>query len=275
MLGDRGTVVWGRTPAPLTGPVYDLPMGSLRHLPRSLLTFVAGFLATLLGSLAVIVLSRFSPTSARIDQVARLWSRAWLAAAGTKLTVLGSENIDPDRSYVVVANHISNLDVMACFLAVPLPIRFLAKKELFSIPLLATAMRSIGIVEVDRASHSPVHDQINAQARDLVAAGRSLIIYPEGTRSRRRDVAPFKKGAFTMAVATGLPVLPVTIHGSYEAWPPESPWVKGGHITVRVDPAVATTAMTQANVGELRDDVHRLITRRFKELDEGPGIIQS
>jgi 1-acyl-sn-glycerol-3-phosphate acyltransferase len=83
------------------------------------------------------------------------WSRLWLGAAGVDLRVVGGENVDPDRSYVVVANHSSNLDIMACFLALPLPIRFLAKKELFRLPLLATAMRDIGIVEVDRQAAPP------------------------------------------------------------------------------------------------------------------------
>lgn len=242
-------------------------MGSLRHLPRSLLTLTIGALATLVGSIAVILLSWFSPTSPQIEQVARWWSRTWLAAAGVELDVEGSEHINPDRSYVVVANHISNLDIMACFLAVPLPIRFLAKKELFSVPILATAMRSIGIVEVDRASSSPIHDQINTQAKQLVAEGRSLIIYPEGTRSRVGGIASFKKGAFTMAVATQLPILPVTIYGSYQAWPPASVWVRGGRVSVQIDAAIETDGCTQADSGRLRDEAHSLIERRFREME--------
>lgn len=240
-------------------------MGSLRHLPRSLLTLLAGLLSTLIASAVVIGLSRFRPTSPLIEKTAHLWARTWLAAAGVDLEVSGRENIESGRSYVVVANHESNLDIMACFLAVPVPIRFLAKKELFRIPILSTAMRAIGIVEVDRTARTAVHEQINSRVEGLVAVGRSLIIYPEGTRSRVGTLAPFKKGAFTMAVAAQLPILPVTIHGSYEAWPPGSPWVRGGLVKVAVDPAVETVGMSQADTNRLRDSVYAVIEQRLAE----------
>src|SRR5690606_14562664 len=113
--------------------------------------------------------SWFDATSPLIERITDTWSRAWLGAAGVDLSVVGGENVDPGRSYVVVANHESNLDIMACLVALPLPIRFLAKKELFRIPLLAAAMRGIGIVEVNRQARIAVHEQINVQARDLVA----------------------------------------------------------------------------------------------------------
>lgn len=241
-------------------------MESLRYLPRLVLTALTGFLATVVGSAAVIILSKVSPTSPWIDRTARMWSRAWLLAAGVHLEVEGGEHLDPGRSYVVVANHVSNLDIMVCFLAVRLPIRFLAKKELFSIPLLATAMRSIGIVEVDRSAHSAIHDQINVQAKQLVASGRSLIIYPEGTRSRAGDLATFKKGAFTMAITAQLPVLPVTIHGTYRAWPPHSMKIRGGPVSVIVERPVETTGMTHADTTRLRDEVHGLIASRLADL---------
>jgi 1-acyl-sn-glycerol-3-phosphate acyltransferase len=241
-------------------------METLRCLPRIVLTAVAGLLVTIVGSLVVIVLSKVAPTSPWIDRTARLWSRVWLAAAGVHMNVEGQHNIDPLRSYVVVANHTSNLDVMVCFLAVPLPIRFLAKKELFSIPLLATAMRSIGIVEVDRSAHAAIHDQINVQAKKLIGAGRSLIIYPEGTRSRVGDLATFKKGAFTMAVTAQLPVLPVTIHGTYEAWPPHSMKIRGGRVNVVVEKPIETTGMTHADTTRLRNEAHGVIETRLAEL---------
>lgn len=240
-------------------------MNALRHLLRTVVTGVVGLVATLGASLIALVLARIDPTSPRIDRLIRWWSRTWLRAAGCSLTVEGGENIDPRRSYVVVANHISNLDVMVCFVAVPLPIRFLAKKELFEIPLFASAMRAVGIVEVDRDSPRPVHAQINAHAEDLVTAGRSLIVYPEGTRSRAGSLAPFKKGAFTIAIATGLPVLPVTIHGTREAWPPGSPWVRGGSLRAVIDPPIETDGLTTHDAGAVRDEVHRTIERRLAE----------
>ena len=189
-----------------------------------------------------------------------------MLTASVDLTVMGSENVDPQRSYVVVANHESNLDIMACFLAIPLPIRFLAKRELFRVPILASAMRAIGIIEVDRQARLAVHEQVNSQARQLVAAGRSVIVYPEGTRTRHGNLGSFKKGAFTMAIATQLPILPVTIRGTRGIWPPGSWLIRSGSITVAIDPAVETSGLNRTSTNQLRDDVHAVIEKRLELL---------
>ncbi|HSL24642.1 MAG TPA: lysophospholipid acyltransferase family protein [Acidimicrobiia bacterium] len=233
---------------------------------RTVLTLVGGVIATLIAAPLVILIARVNPASPQIERVARVWSRIWLAAAGCPLEVRGREHVDTSRSHVVVANHLSVLDIMACFLAVPLPIRFLAKKELFKVPLLAPAMRAIGIVEVDRVARSAIHEQVNNQASALVASGRSLIIYPEGTRSRSGELRPFKKGAFTMAVAGGIPVLPVTIAGTHRAWPPGKLWIYGGKLTVVIDPPIETTGSGREEVARLAEQARAIIERRYAEL---------
>lgn len=234
---------------------------------RTVLTLIGGVLLTLVLAPTVMVIAAVRPTSIWIERCIHLWSRGWLALAGSPLDVRGSQHIDPSSSYVVVANHRSNLDIMACFLAIAVPIRYLAKKELFRIPILAPAMRSIGIVEVDRQAPTGIHEMLNREARRLVAAGRSIIIYPEGTRSRDGSMRPFKKGAFTMAVAGELPVLPVTIHGTRRAWKPESALIHGGRITVVIDPPIPTVGMTHSDTSHLRDRVQELIEKRLAELE--------
>ena len=233
---------------------------------RTIVTWVAGVFATIVGAISVMVLAFINPTSPRIESVIHWWSRVWLKASGTTVTVEGSENIDPDQSYVVVANHLSTLDIMVCFLAVPLPIRYLAKKELFRIPLLAQGMRSVGIIEVDRAARAAIHTSVNRQAKDLIEHNRSLIIYAEGTRPRDGVMKPFKKGAFTMAIGSQLPILPLSIHGTYEAAVPGKPWFRGGPVTAIIDEAIPTAGMTQADADSLRDRVREIIAKRVSEL---------
>lgn len=235
-------------------------------LYRTVLTWVVGVLVTIAGAFAVLVLVPFDPASPRIDAVIRWWARSWLLASGTGVTVEGQENIDPSKSYVVVANHLSTLDIMVCFLAVPVPIRYLAKKELFRIPLLAQAMRAIGIIEVDRAARTSIHNSVNRQAKELIEHERSIIIYPEGTRPRDGVMKPFKKGAFTMAIASQLPVLPLSIHGTYQAAAPGRPWFRGGEVTAVVDPSIPTEGMTAADTDDLRDRVREIIAKRVSDL---------
>ena len=240
-------------------------------LGRTALTWIVGVLVTIIGALSVLAIAIFNPTSPAIEGVIRWWSRAWLWASGTKLTVEGSEHVEPGRSYVVVANHLSTLDIMVCFLAVDLPIRYLAKKELFRIPLLAQAMRRIGIIEVDRAARAAVHGSVNRQAKELIETKRSLIIYAEGTRPRDGVMRPFKKGAFTMAISGSLPVLPVSIHGTYEAAVPGKPWFRGGAVTAIVDPPIETSGMTAADADALRTEVRGIIAGHVAEAGGAVG----
>jgi len=237
-----------------------------RTMFRTVVTWTVGVLATIVGGLSVISLALFDRTSPAVERVIKWWSRAWLWASGTELSVEGEENIAPGRSYVVVANHLSTLDIMVCFLAVPVPIRYLAKKELFRIPLLAQAMRAVGIIEVDRAARGAIHASVNRQAKELIELNRSLIIYPEGTRPRDGVMKAFKKGAFTMAIASGLPVLPLSIHGTFEAAAPGKPWFRGGPVTAIIDPAIETTGMSGGDADALRDRVREIIAKRVGDL---------
>lgn len=233
---------------------------------RSLLTWGVGVVVTVVCAGIVIAIALIKDTSPWIEKVIRFWSRVWILVSGTDLVIEGQWNVDPDQSYVVVSNHLSTLDIMACFLAVRLPIRYLAKKELFRVPILAQGMRAVGIIEVDRTARSAVHAQVNKQAAELIAKGRSLIIYAEGTRPRNGVMKPFKKGAFTMAIASQLPILPVSIHGTYEAMPPGTPWVRGGKVQVIVDSPISTEGMDHSDTGELRDRVYELIAKRVTDM---------
>ncbi len=241
-------------------------MSWLVTVVRTILTWLTGVIATIWGAVSVMAIALVDDTSPWIDRVIRTWSRAWVWASGTRIEVEGSEHVGLGRSYVVVANHLSTLDIMVCFLAVRLPIRYLAKKELFRVPILAQGMRAVGIIEVDRAARSAVHGELNRQARELIDKRRSLIIFPEGTRPRDGRMRPFKKGAFTMAISAGLPVLPVSIHGSYQAFRPGRPWVAGGRVRVVIDPPVETAHLSSSDTGDLRDQVYRTISGNVRAM---------
>ena len=238
----------------------------LIDVPRTVLTVLAGVLATIVAVALIVVIAVFDDTSPVIERIIRGWSCVWLITSRTTLEIDGRENVDPDRSYVVVANHLSAFDIMACLLAVPLPIRFLAKKELFRIPVLAQGMRTVGIIEVDREARGAVHAEVNRQSKELIDKGRSLIIYAEGTRPRNGVMKTFKKGAFTMAISTQLAVLPLSLHGSYEAWPPGTRLIRGGQIKVVLDKPIETEGLSHSDTGDLRDQVREVIAGRVTEM---------
>lgn len=242
-------------------------MRNLIAIPRTIWTGLVGFLATLVAAPTAWALAALNPKSKTVDRVIRAWARTWLQAAGCRLEIRGAEHVDRSRSHVVVANHLSNLDIMTCFAAIPLPIRYLAKKELFKIPILAQAMRAVGIVEVDRGGRATAIRSVNRQAAPVIERGHSLIIYPEGTRSRTGLLQTFKKGAFRMAIDADMPVLPVTIDGSWEAWEPHSPWVHGKRtITVIIDPAIETAGLTRDDVEDLRNRARAIVSENLRSL---------
>ena len=221
---------------------------------------MTGFHATLLT-----FLGRRDPAAPSVERVYRNWARSWLRLIGVDLQVEGGEDLDATTSYVVVANHLSNVDIMICIAAVPVPIRFLAKKELFKYPVLSQAMRSIGIVEVDRAAHARAVESINRQAELVRSRNHSLMVYAEGTRSRDGELKPFKKGAFAIASGAGMPIVPVAISGTREVMPPGSLTVDR-HRTVRVTIGEPITETEGIPITALRDETHTRVLAMLQRM---------
>lgn len=215
---------------------------------------VTGVLAATIALIAL--LRRDAPI---LDSIIMWWSRFFLRLAGGKLTVDGQEHIDRSGQYLFVANHESNLDVAVMFLATRMPIRYLAKKELFKIPIFAQAMRGVGIVRTDRQAGKTAHGAINEGIADAKARGHSIIIFPEGTRADEGTLAPFKKGAFRIAIANQLPVIPISIRGTWEMWKPGAKIVYPGSVHATVHPAISTEGMELSDIAELSDRCRAII----------------
>ena len=228
-------------------------------LLRTPFTYLVSLLVTGVAATAVIVTSLLAPTSPFIDQIVRAWARTILWGGGVRLKVTGVENVDPSTSYVVASNHQSSFDIMAHFLALPIPIRFLAKEELFGVPLLGWALRRLHMVPVDRSAGKTVYEEIEQNAAATIAKGKSIIVYPEGTRTTTGDLLRFRNGAFFIEVRTGLPILPTTIAGSFEAWLPRAKIIKGGTITVTIGAPIPTHNLTAEDAPRLRDETRAAI----------------
>jgi 1-acyl-sn-glycerol-3-phosphate acyltransferase len=143
---------------------------------------------------------------------ARTWSRLILATTGVRVDVTGLDRLTPDRTYVFVSNHQSIYDIPILFWSLPYQLRIIAKESLGSFPFLGWHLRRTGHMLVDR--RRPDRTRIFGWASRLVSNGLSLIIFPEGTRSRDGRVARFKGGSFFLARQEGLPIVPLSIVGS-------------------------------------------------------------
>ena len=231
---------------------------------RTVPAFAAGVLATL--AVAVLLLCRGPARagSAVTDRMVRWWAAVWLRAAGARLTVDGLEHVRPATAYVVVSNHQSNLDPMVHLRALPLPLRVLAKREMFQIWLLGPAMRAIGMIEVDR--DSPDLGRIDQAAAGSLAAGRSLLVYPEGTTSPDGTIGEFKDGAFVIAVTSQVPVLPAAIHGTGRIWPPGRTAIHGGQVRLVIGAPLPTSGLTHHDIPGLREQARDVICSAHRDL---------
>jgi 1-acyl-sn-glycerol-3-phosphate acyltransferase len=159
------------------------------------------------------------------------------------LRVEGAERVDWSRPLVLVANHASMIDIPALFRAVPVPLRFVLKREIARVPFVGWYARLMGMAFIDRGNARDAKRKLSDAAEQLRDAA-TFAAFPEGTRGKDGTIGPFKGGALQLAIEAGVPVLPVAIEGSGRVLPPTGFSVRPGEIVVRFGDPIETTGMT-------------------------------
>jgi 1-acyl-sn-glycerol-3-phosphate acyltransferase len=192
-------------------------------------------------------------------RICQVWARLNLLACGVRVTTRRLAPLDPSRPYVFMSNHRSQFDILAAIAALPeFQLRWVAKKELERIPVFGWAMRSAGHIIIDRSDHRQAVATLGA-AREKMARGVSVMIFPEGTRALPdEDLLPFKKGGFMLALDTGFPIVPIAIRGSADVLPSHSWRARRGTIDVVVGEPIPVG-------GVERDELIRRVGAFMKE----------
>ena len=163
-----------------------------------------------------------------------LWSPVALLIMGGRLEIIGTEKIVAGKPYVVMSNHCSYLDIPALFIALPFTIYFVAKKELKRMPFLGWFMMLSGAIFIDRKNTAKAKESL-ADAAKLIAKGKNVMVFPEGTASKNGQIGEFKKGGFHLSNDANAYILPVRIEGTYHVWPSANKLnMRRGKITVIV-----------------------------------------
>ena len=189
-------------------------------------------LCTLIVGTILLVLRIFSRDLAHRFGV--VWCRLLTILTGIKLTVEGLEHVSERRSYLYVSNHSSALDILVLQISLPHPLLFMAKKELFRIPIFGWAMAVVGEVPIDRAHPGRARASVERAKNVLTSGMASLIAFPEGTRTRTGELGPFKLGAFSLAIKAQVPIVPVCIRGTFESLPKGTLLIRPTRVTVRI-----------------------------------------
>ena len=190
----------------------------------------------------------------------RCWG--WIIVRATLLpvTVNGMEKVNPAQSYVIVANHESCYDIFLLIGFLRLKLRWMMKASLMKIPFLGAACRVSGFIPVDTSTPAKIHETY-LHACKTITNGVSLIVFPEGRRSYDGTVGPFKKGAYMIADKLQLPVLPITIHGTYEVMPRQRDFHFAHWHPLRIEIHEPVYPLSQGadNILHLRDESRKVI----------------
>jgi len=206
-----------------------------------------------MGTLAILV-SFFSKNGDGVHHVARLWGKSILWISGIRVITSGLKADGEQRSYIFMSNHQSNFDIPVLLSALPVQFRWLAKAELFKIPIFGRSMRSAGYISIDRSNRKSAFRSL-AQAAVMIRNGTSVMIFPEGTRSSDGHLLPFKKGGFVLAVDAGVPIIPIVISGTHEIMPKGRMVIARRPVHIEVGAPIPTSDYTRKTKDALMEHV--------------------
>jgi 1-acyl-sn-glycerol-3-phosphate acyltransferase len=216
----------------------------------------------ILGSL-VIITSPFDRKGKVIHHYARLWGKVALLANRVKVRVEGIEQLKGEGPYIFMSNHQGSYDIFALLGYLPFQFKWLAKKELFSVPFFGWVIAAAGYISIDREGTRKTVEAMNEAARKI-REGMSLVIFPEGSRSPNGSIQPFKKGGFTLAIKSKVPIIPISITGSREIMPKEKLTVTSGEIRIRIDHPIETQNYSLKDRESLMEKVSKTISKNFE-----------
>jgi len=231
---------------------------------------VAKFLAGVIISITVAALEiLFLPVDRKKGRVfhalARFWARAVLFVCRVRVQVVGLELLDWSRNYVYVSNHASMFDIPAIIAAIPDQIRIIYKKELEVIPVFGWGLKWGSYIGIDRGRGTKAMKSLE-EAVQKIRNGASVLLYAEGTRTMDGRLQPFKRGAFNLAVRAGVPVVPLTVNGSYRLLPKHSMHIRAGTIELVLGRPVSIDG-NDGKEGEMRlmELVHSAIALHYRD----------
>ncbi len=219
-------------------------------------------LATILFGPAMVFASFFSKKGDMPHKIASIWAKSILLASGVNVKVRGFSNINPDRSYIFMVNHQSFYDIPVLLAHLRVQFRWLAKEELFRIPIFGHAMKGASYISIDRSNRKSAFESLR-RAAETIRNGASVLIFPEGTRSGDGNISPFKKGGFVLAIDSGVPIVPVIIHGTWSMMARNRLFITPRDVLIEIRTPIRTSVYSRKNKDDLMKNVRQVICESF------------
>jgi 1-acyl-sn-glycerol-3-phosphate acyltransferase len=232
-------------------------------MARTLIIILGIILVTAFMAVMAILVSFVTAGGDTAHKVGRIWAKCILALSNIRVTVKGLSNLEPGRSYIYMVNHMSNFDIPVLQAFLPVQFRWLAKAELYKIPVFGYAMKRAGYISIDRSDRKSAIESLN-KAVKIVRDGISVVIFPEGTRSRTHNIQPFKKGGFFLAVDSGAPIIPIIIYGTERIMPKKQMLIKSGDVTLEIAKPINSSDYTRKTKNDLMDKVRSIFLKSFE-----------
>jgi 1-acyl-sn-glycerol-3-phosphate acyltransferase len=201
-------------------------------------------------------------------RIAQWWGRRILRVSGVQVHVVGQANLEKERSFILMPNHQSHFDIPVLLGCLDTQFRWLAKAELFRIPVFGRAMRGCGYISIDRSNREAAFASIR-QAADTIRGKASVLIFPEGTRSTDGKLLPFKKGGFVLAVDSGVPILPIGIYGTGDILPKKRLILDPRSVVLWIGAPIDTSGYRRETKDALMAEVRQALCEAVTHASEG------
>ena len=226
------------------------------------LVFVTVFWTIIFGIVTILAFP-FDFTNGRIlSKIVKYWARAIFFSASVKIKIMGLDNLDTLKNYIFAANHSSSLDIPLMLGFIPFWIVPVSKIELKWIPFLGWAMQMAGHIFIDRRNHERAIATISETKESLLETPRSILLFPEGSRTNDGNIQPFKSGGISLGISTGMPIVPVALIGTFESLNKKSNKFKKKLLTISIGNPIDTKGYEEAD----RKLLSELVYKRVKEL---------
>ncbi len=231
---------------------------------RTGLAWTVGLLGTAFFAFSSLVSFLLTRSERLVQWHGKIWGRFVLRILGVRVELCGLDNLPRDHHAILISNHQSWCDIFAYSGYLPIPFKWIAKRELFKIPLVGPAMKAAGYIPIDRDNRERAFETIEGTSREL--KNESIIIFPEGTRTRTGKLGRFKHGVVYLALQSHAPFVPMTIFNSFNRIPPGKMGVSPGTIRIEIFPEIPTRGLEKNELIRLVDSIRSDMLTRLGEL---------